>query len=229
MTIMDDLKSFVFPHSAQSLIISFTISIIIMIVFLLLSFKIKTCKNLYLFLNNIVKNVSEDSIGKEHSHEYTPMLLFLFLTISLNNLMGLVPGVEAFTSKFVSNFFFCILVFLYIIYIGFKTHGFYVWRCFIPSGVPAPVAPFIFCLELFSFILRPLTLSLRLFMNIALGHLIIELIEKISLHPFFLTKVLGVFLSVIVYFFETFVSVFQGYIFILMVSMYIGEFVKKDH
>lgn len=82
---------------------------------------------------------------------------------------------------------------------------------FIPYSCPLPLSVFLFLIEVVSLAIRPLTLALRLGANITAGHIVLGMVMgTLVLRPFF-------------YFFEIFVCVIQGYIFVTLVSVYRRE------
>ncbi|MFM7557081.1 MAG: F0F1 ATP synthase subunit A, partial [Alphaproteobacteria bacterium] len=96
---------------------------------------------------------------------------------------------------------------------------------FLPSGVPIWMAPVIFVIELFSFLIRPITLSVRLFANMVAGHVLLKVIAGFVISLGFL----GVFpflFSIIMTGFELFVAVLQAYIFSILVCAYLSETMK---
>jgi len=96
---------------------------------------------------------------------------------------------------------------------------------FLPSGVPLWMAPLIFIIEFFSFLIRPVTLSVRLFANMVAGHVLLKVIAGFVVSLGFF----GIFplaFSVIMTGFELFVAVLQAYIFAILVCAYLGETMK---
>lgn len=109
-------------------------------------------------------------LGEKHGHRYTPFLIALFLFILVNNLMGLVPLMKSSTSAFQNNIVLGLLVFVYVQYTGLRYNGLrkYVLH-FLgnPEGaIMWVMSPFLLLLHIISELVKPLSLSLRLFGNV---------------------------------------------------------------
>jgi len=109
-------------------------------------------------------------LGEKHAKTHLPFLLSLFLFIMVNNLMGLVPLMKSSTSMFQTNIVLGLCVFFYVQYYGLRLNGpkNYVLHL---MGNPTDtvtwcLAPFMFLLEVLAELIKPLSLSLRLFGNI---------------------------------------------------------------
>ncbi len=99
---------------------------------------------------------------------------------------------------------------------------------FLPSGVPWWMAPVIFLIEFFSFLIRPVTLSVRLFANIVAGHVLLKVVATFIVSLGVIFGVLPMAFAIIMTGFELFVAVLQSYIFAILVCAYLGE-VTKAH
>ena len=108
-----------------------------------------------------------------------PLLVSLFFFVLFNNLFGIVPILSfAPFSKF--SFAVGLAALVWIIYnvVGIMDKGFigYLKHSTVPSGVPGWILPLLIPLEFLSnIIIRPATLSLRLFANMFAGHLLLIL------------------------------------------------------
>lgn len=106
----------------------------------------------------------------EAGKKYVPFLGTLFLFIWVNNLMGIVPGFAAATSKFQTTVTLALVVFFYVNYVGIKEGGLkhFLWHL---AGSPKDAIgwvlfPLMLPLEIIGMLAKPLSLSLRLFGNI---------------------------------------------------------------
>ena len=125
-------------------------------------------------------------------------------------------------------------------YVGIQRHGFVPYFrdiMFIP-GVPGYVYPILAPVELLTvLVIRPFTLTLRLFANMFSGHLLLLVFITGSEYLIFevanpLLKGAGVFtgvMALVMTFFELFVEIFQAYIFTLLAALYIGGAVSEGH
>jgi F-type H+-transporting ATPase subunit a len=173
-----------------------------------------------------IYNMLEDSAGPE-SVKYFPIIFTLFIFVLFCNLLGLIPYSFAVTSHIIVTFAFAAFVFLGVTFIGFYKHGTHFFHYFIPKGLPGgPVqlilVPFMIVIELFSYLARPVSLSIRLAANMTAGHILLKIMASfvwgiglIGLFPFaFLLIFTG---------FEIFVACLQAYIFALLCSLYLND------
>jgi F-type H+-transporting ATPase subunit a len=148
-------------------------------------------------LRNIVESAAEyirgqakDIIGS-HYAKYLPLLSFVFLWILVNNLLGMIPGFGSPTDNINTTFSMGIFIFLYYNIQGFMTNKFKYLEQFtghLHGALLLCLGWVMFPLELFSHSIRPLTLGLRLQVNIFADHYIYDTISH-------LTQVFGEFLG----------------------------------
>jgi F-type H+-transporting ATPase subunit a len=109
-------------------------------------------------------------LGEKHAKPHLPFLVSLFLFIMVNNLMGLIPLMKSSTTTFETNIVLGLCVFAYVQYNGLRKNGL---KNYILHLMGSPkdavtwcLAPFMFVLEVLAELIKPLSLSLRLFGNI---------------------------------------------------------------
>jgi ATP synthase subunit 6 len=112
-------------------------------------------------------------------------------------------------------------------------NGMLFFQLFIPKGVPSFLIPFLFCLEFFSYFIRILSLSIRLFSNMVAGHSLLHILFDmiINVKTFLETKLdllLFVFIGLvlilfIIIVFEFIVAFLQAYVFAIMFSIYLND------
>ena len=129
-------------------------------------------------LFGLIDNLTDSIIGHE-GRAYFPFVFTVFTFILAMNFLGLVniPGVFAFftaTSQIAVTVTFAALTILLVLIIGFAKHGLGFFKLFVPSGVPWVLLPVIIIIEFVSFLLRPVTLTLRLFGNMMGGHVALK-------------------------------------------------------
>ena len=193
----------------------------------------------YSFIRN---GVAQDSIGAKDYARFVPLLLTLFSFILVNNLFGLIPFLQ-FAPFARASFAYALAAMVWITYnaVGIGRHGFlgYLKLQTVPPGVPWVILPLLIPLEFLSNILiRPVTLSLRLFANMFAGHLLLLLFatggDYLLLHATgsFLVKPVGVLsfaLGIFVGFLELIVAILQAYVFALLTAQYIGGALAEEH
>lgn len=178
--------------------------------------------------------VGEEILGKEHAGKYQPMLATIFIGILFMNLTGVIPGLQiAGTSLIGMPLIYAAFVYVGFLYAGMKERG--IGRFFkeqlMPPGVPWPLYFLMVPLEFLStFILRPITLTVRLLANMVAGHFILVLCF-LGTHYLYFTisgafgTVLGnltLLAGVIFVAFELFVGALQAYIFAMLAAAYIS-------
>lgn len=191
----------------------------------------------YAFVRN---SIGRDMLGEREFKKYTPLLVSLFLFILLSNLMGSIPFLQIPTTSHVGTAYALAgIVYVYWIYLGFKTHGVKYFKVsVVPSGVPKAFLVPVILIEIVStFLVRPMTHSLRLFATMLSGHMIIALTAAAM--AFMFTSLgqwwgypLGslIFIGGLAMFlFEVFIQVLQAYVFTLLTAVYIQTSISEAH
>ena len=184
--------------------------------------------------------IARDNIGPEF-RKYVPYLVALFAFILVNNVFGILPFVQ-FPSFSHPGMAYALAAITWLIYnyVGIKKQGFggYVRLMTWPPGVPAWVRVILTPIEFLSnFILRPVTLSLRLFGNMLAGHLLLLVFifggeYMLTIADDLVLNVLSPFaflFAIVMTFFEAFIQVVQAYIFTVLTASYIGASLADEH
>jgi F-type H+-transporting ATPase subunit a len=117
---------------------------------------------------NYIDNLAVGIIGHE-GRKFFPFLFTTFLFILTMNILGLFLVFTA-TSQLAVTATLGIITFLLVLGVGFARNGFGFFKLFFPSGVPWYMLILVTPIEVISFLLRPITLALRLFGNMLGGH-----------------------------------------------------------
>lgn len=184
--------------------------------------------------------IARDNIGPEF-RKYVPYLVALFAFILVNNVFGILPFVQ-FPSFSHPGMAYALAAITWLIYnyVGIKKQGFggYIQLMTWPPGVPAWVRVILTPIEFLSnFILRPVTLSLRLFGNMLAGHLLLLVFifggeYMLTVADDLILNVLSPFaflFAIVMTFFEAFIQVVQAYIFTVLTASYIGASLADEH
>ncbi len=161
---------------------------------------------------------------------FIPFVFALFLFLLLGNLIGMVPYTFTFTSHLIVTGSLALVVFVMVTLLGFIKHGLHFFAKFVPKGVPAVLMPLMIPLEIISYFIRPVSLSVRLFANIMAGHTMLKVFAG------FIVMLAGAFgavgylaglaplaLVVVLVGFEFFVAFIQAYVFALLTVIYIQD------
>nr|WP_202107193.1 F0F1 ATP synthase subunit A [Agromyces seonyuensis] len=184
-------------------------------------------------------NIAEDLLGKKDGKRFLPILTTIFFMVLFMNLTGIIPGLNiAGTSVIGVPLVLAIVSYVTFIYAGIKKSpkNFFKNALF-PTGVPWPVYIIVTPIELIStFIIRPVTLTLRLLMNMIVGHLLLVLF--FSATQFFIFTLGGWYtlfgvgtlaFGFVFTLFEVLVAVLQAYVFALLTAVYIQLAVAEEH
>lgn len=125
-----------------------------------------------------------------------PFFFCLYLNLIFFNFMGMLPFSFAITSQFIICFFISSVYFLFFNYISFHLHKIKFLSIFLPNGIPSLLLFMIVLLEIFSYVLRLLSLAIRLFANIVAGHTLLKILISF------------LFLSLSLNFFILFIDIF---------------------
>jgi F-type H+-transporting ATPase subunit a len=186
------------------------------------------------FVNKMV----DTSVGPE-GRKFVPWVFTIFAFILFANLLGMMPfaivGVHPFNvnSQFTVTGVMAIISFAIVLVTGFWRHGFKFFSLFIPHGTPPVLLPLIFLVELLSFMVRPFSLALRLFVAMIAGHILVEVFGSFIVQGLNSGGVTGPAISLLSFLFIVFVIILellvcaiQAYVFALLTSLYIGDAVN---
>lgn len=184
-------------------------------------------------------SIAEDLLGRKDGRRFLPVLTSMFFMILFMNLTGIIPALNiAGTAVIGVPIVLAIVAYVTFIYAGIKKHpGGFFRNSFFPSGVPWPFYILITPIEFFStFVLRPITLVLRLTFNMIAGHLLLVLFFSATQFFFFvapgLFKLFGVgtlAFGFVFTLFEILVAVLQAYIFTILTTVYIQLALAEEH
>jgi F-type H+-transporting ATPase subunit a len=168
-----------------------------------------------------------DSAGKE-GMRFFPFVFSIFMFVLFCNVLGLFPFSFTVTGQIIVTFALAAVVFIGVTIIGFVRNGLGFLHLFCPAGVPIFVMPLLIPIEIISYFVRPVSLSVRLFLNMMVGHTMLKVFAGFVV-------LLGIFgiapLIFIVIFigFELFVAVLQAYIFAVLSCLYLNDALHPHH
>ncbi len=168
--------------------------------------------------------------------KYVPYMFTLFMFILFANFLGLLPlgvvGLHAFTftSHFSATGVLAVVTFAIVIIVGFAKHGFHFFSLFVPHGTPVLMIPLIFVVELISFLVRPFSLGLRLFVAMMAGHVLLEVLSSFVISTgnaniglFAIAGLPSFVLMVGICALELLVAGIQAYVFALLTCVYLND------
>ena len=183
--------------------------------------------------------IAEDLLGKKDGKRFLPILTTFFFMIIAMNLTGAVPGLNiAGTSVIGVPLLLAGIAYVTWIYAGLRKHpGKFLRNSLFPPGVPPGLYIIVTPIELLStFIVRPVTHTLRLLMNMIVGHLLLVLFFLATSFFFFeapgLFKLFGLgtlAFGFVFTLFELLVAVLQAYVFTILTAVYLQLALADEH
>jgi F-type H+-transporting ATPase subunit a len=170
-----------------------------------------------------VGNTVRDCAGNA-GMKYFPLIFSLFMFILLCNLLGMIPYSFTVTSHIIVTFALAIIIFLACTLLAIVKHGpGKFMHSFLPEGTPWWMAPLMYFIELFSYLARPVSLSVRLAANMMAGHTMLKVIAGFVV----MLGVLGGWapfaLLIVLTGFEVGIAVLQAYIFTVLTCVYLNN------
>ncbi len=172
----------------------------------------------YLFIANQVR----DTVGTA-GKKYFPLVFTIFMFVLFGNLLGMVPYSFTFTSHIIVTFALALFIFLFVTMVAIFKHGFKFLGFFVPSGTPWWLAPLMFFIELFTYLARPVSLSVRLSANMLAGHTMLKVIAGFVVALGLIGGWAPLSLLVVLTGFEFFIAFLQAYIFTILTCVYISD------
>ncbi|SEM48322.1 ATP synthase F0 subcomplex A subunit [Sphingomonas gellani] len=186
-----------------------------------------------------VQGMLTSNIGPE-GKRFVPYVFSLFMFILFANVLGLlpfgvVPGWHPFTitSHLTVTGVLAIISFSIVLIVGFGRHGFHFFSLFVPHGTPVLMIPLIFVVELLSFLVRPFSLGLRLFVAMTAGHILLKVLAGFVINGINLgvgyaaiITLPSFVLMIGITLLELLVAAIQAYVFALLTSVYLNDAVN---
>jgi F-type H+-transporting ATPase subunit a len=141
-------------------------------------------------------------------------------------MLGMIPGSFTFTSHISVTFTMALFVVTAVTIVGIAKHGLHFFSFFVPRGVPAPVLPLLVPIEVLSYLIRPISLSVRLFVNMMAGHIMLKTFAGfiVALAGFFvLPAIAPLALTVALSGLELAIAFLQAYVFTVLSCIYLQE------
>jgi F-type H+-transporting ATPase subunit a len=177
------------------------------------------------YFYQVVADMVRDNVGSQ-GRPYFPFIFSLFMFILFGNLLGLIPTAFTFTSHLAVTFAMAAFIFVGVTIIGLITHGLKFFSLFFPHGAPIVSAPVLIPIEIISYFSRPISLSVRLFANMTVGHVLLKVIGGgvVALGSFFVVPGLVPFAALVaITMLEVMIAVIQAYVFAILTCVYLND------
>lgn len=184
-------------------------------------------------------NIIDEVIGVK-GRRFATLLVTLFWMIFAFNITGIIPLLNISPNAVIGfPLVFALASYVVFNWAGIKENGAgaYFKMNLFPPGVPKPIYLLVTPIEFIStFILRPVTLTIRLLANMMSGHLLLVLF--FSATQFFLVEASGLmklaavpslFMGFAFTLFEVIVALLQAYIFALLTAVYLDGAISHEH
>ncbi|SRR5579871_510245 len=184
----------------------------------------------YEFVAGTIRN----TIG-EGGMRFFPLVFSLFTFILISNVIGLIPYNFTVASHIIVTAALALLVFFTVVIYGFWKNGLHFLDVFVPKGIPIYILPAIVLIEVFSFLVRPVSHSVRLFANMLAGHITLKVFAGFvtMLGGFGVVGWAGAMLplamTVALTALELLVAVLQAYVFTILTCIYLNDALHPGH
>ena len=190
-------------------------------------------------MTGFVDSMLATNIGPE-GKRFAPYVFSLFMFILFANILGMLPvgvvGLHPFTvtSHLTITGILAIVSFGIVLAVGFLRHGFHFFSLFVPHGAPWWMLPILVPVEFVSFMVRPFSLALRLFVAMTAGHILLKVlagfvINGMNADALWVAPVVALpsfVLMIGITALELLVAAIQAYVFALLTSLYLNDAVN---
>lgn len=170
----------------------------------------------------VVSATVRDNVGQQ-GRAFFPLIFTLFMFVLFGNLMGMLPYSFTITSHIAVTFALASFIFIGVTVIALVKHGTKFFGFFLPHGTPWWMAPLMIFIELFAYLARPVSLSIRLAANMMAGHTMLKVIAGFVAGLGFMLGWAPIAMLVVLTGFEIFVAVLQAYIFTVLTCVYLND------
>ena len=174
----------------------------------------------------LLKDMLKMQVSSSRALKFFPILMSFFFFLIILNISSLFSNTISVTGHLIVTFSIAFIIFFALIIIGFLNNKGKFLKYFVPSGVPVFLKVFLIIIEILSFLIRPFSLSIRLFANMLAGHTLMNIFGSFT---FFVAKkfsiffVVPIFLCLLIVLLEFGVAIIQAYVFIILITIYIND------
>jgi len=168
--------------------------------------------------------------------KFFPLVFSVFMFICVSNLISVIPYAFTLSSHIIVTAALALLVFFTVLIYGLYKNGLKFFKIFVPSGIPIFILPLVVFIEIFSFFLRPVSHSVRLFANMLAGHIALKVFAGfvallgVSLGAVgWASGVLPLALTIAIYALEILVAFLQAYVFAILTCIYLNDAIHPGH
>lgn len=175
-----------------------------------------------------IANMLKENVGSA-GRQYFPFIFSLFMFILFANLIGMIPFTFTVTSHIIVTFALALVVFIGVTVIGFARHGLHFLSFFVPPGVPKPLLVLLVPIEVLSYFIRPVSLSVRLFANMMAGHTMLKVFAGFVVALGVLGGWAPLAFVVALTGLEIGIAFLQAYVFTILSCLYLNDAIHMSH
>jgi F-type H+-transporting ATPase subunit a len=176
------------------------------------------CEGMYDFVSGLLK----ENVGNE-GRAFFPFMFSLFMFILFCNLFGLLPYSFTVTSHIIVTAAMALFVFVGVTIIGIARHGFHFFSYFVPKGAPMLLVPVMVPIEILSYFIRPLSLSVRLFANMVAGHVMLTVVGGFVFALGIWAGWVPLAFVTVLFGLELLIACLQAYVFTILTCIYLHD------
>merc|ERR1712066_282056 len=190
-----------------------------------------------IFIETVYDMVSQllfDNINIE-GEKYFPYVSMIFVFILFSNLSGLIPYSFTVTSHIIITFTLSFSIFIGVNIIGIRRHGFNMLSLIIPANSSFAMALILVPIEFISYLARPISLGVRLFINLMAGHTLLKVIVGFAWSMLLLEDILSIIhlfpllVLILLMGLELGVAIIQAYVFTVLTCIYLNDSINLSH
>lgn len=171
---------------------------------------------------DLISGMIREMVGPE-GRRYIPFVFTLFLFVVMGNLLGLLPYSFTYTSHFAAVGSLSVFAILITVIAGLKKRGLGWFENFFPHGTPVAIAPILVPIEIISFFSKPLSLTIRLSVNMMVGHIMIKVIAGFVYSLGLIGGWLPLAFIALLTVFELGIAILQAYIYTILTCVYLSD------
>ena len=184
----------------------------------------------YEFVASMIKSTA----GSE-GMRFFPLVFSIFMFICVSNVVGIIPYAFTVSSHIIVTAAMALFVFFLVLFYGLYRNGLKFFKLFVPSGVPIFIMPIVVPIEIISFLLKPISHSVRLFANMLAGHIALKVFASFVAMLGALGilgwagAVLPLGLTIALTALELLVAFLQAYVFAILTCIYLNDALHPGH
>ncbi|MGH6714671.1 MAG: F0F1 ATP synthase subunit A [Bradyrhizobium sp.] len=167
--------------------------------------------------------------------KFFPFVFTIFMLVTVSNMIGVFPYSFTISSHIIVTVALALIVFFTVLIYGFYKNGLKFLKIFVPHGIPIVILPAVVAIEVFSFFVRPVSHSVRLFANMLAGHITLYVFGSfvVMFGAFgvigWAGSVLPLALTVALSALEILVAALQAYVFAILTCIYLNDALHPGH